>query len=270
VYRAILLGILLLLSSNPALLADCPTSSLTLTTQAEVDAFKLTYPNCTLLNKGLFLDGEDITHLDSLHLLERIDAPFGVITTSVASLDGLSGITFIDEAYIMNNDLLSSLSGLDQLSELDLLWISNNGALSSLLHLEGLTTINHRLIIASNPGLTDLTGLTNLQSVGLGAPSDRIELTSLPNLTSLTGLDNLSTINGELRITSCGLQDLSGLEIITEIDRLQIKSNPNILSLEGLDSLQAISDELIITDNQILSAWTWMHVLSRSKSGMCL
>ncbi|MEM9549128.1 MAG: hypothetical protein AAGA77_24285, partial [Bacteroidota bacterium] len=58
--------LLILLFYAGPLWAQCPYGEISLTTQAQVDAFKATYPNCQDLNGALMIQGSDIVSLDSL------------------------------------------------------------------------------------------------------------------------------------------------------------------------------------------------------------
>ena len=73
--------------------AQCPMVNVTLTTQAQVDAFPANYPGCTVFPGFLNIIGTDITNLT-----------------------GLSGITSVGgQLYISNNPMLTNVDGLSNL-----------------------------------------------------------------------------------------------------------------------------------------------------------
>jgi len=114
--------------------------NVTLTTQAEVDAY-----NCSVVNGFLRIAGSDITNLD-----------------------GFSGLTLAGALWVTYNDALESIAGLMNLTSVDDfggLQIVGNPALESLAGLENLTSVVHDISIADNDALESLTGLENLTSV---------------------------------------------------------------------------------------------------------
>lgn len=50
---------------------QCPNGTITLSTQAEVDDFSLTFPNCTALLGNLFIDGSSITNFKGLAIIPQ-------------------------------------------------------------------------------------------------------------------------------------------------------------------------------------------------------
>ena len=125
---------------------DCPASSYTLSSQAEVDAFPA---DCDGVNGTLLVEGSDITNLDGL-----------------ANLTSVGG-----NVDIRNNDALTNLDGLANITSVgELLQIYNNRALTNLDGLANITSVG-RLHIGGNAALTSLDGLANLTSVGGGCLS---------------------------------------------------------------------------------------------------
>ena len=85
---------LLWLSFFQWLVAQCPQNNITISTQGQVDSFKINYPGCTELWGGMTVSGTDITNLDSFHIIQK--APW---------------------LWILNNPGLVNLSGLENLKE---------------------------------------------------------------------------------------------------------------------------------------------------------
>src|SRR5690606_12802730 len=154
--------------------AQCPTGSVSLTSQAEVDAFGLNYPNCTQTSGHL-----------------PIGAPGG---TDIVNLDGLSNLTQIGgDLYIQSNYQLTNLDGLSNLTQIGgALYIQTN-SLTNLDGLSALESINGDLGIYNNPLLTDISGLQNIDPATI-LPSNGLGLYILNNpLLSVCNLDNFCT-----------------------------------------------------------------------------
>jgi len=140
--RAILILILICLCISAW--AQCPTGSITLSTQAQIDSFAADYPGCT----------EIPGHV--------------IIGSAVTSLGGLNQITSIGGLTINGNYALTDLTGLNNLTSVgdSYILIRGNTNLTSLIGLENVTSIDGNLLIFRNNNLTNLVGLDNLTTVG--------------------------------------------------------------------------------------------------------
>jgi len=99
--------------------AQCPPSgTITLSTQAEIDAFSTNYPNCTDLSE-LRVEGADISNLDGLSQLTRIsDEPGHLLISNcinLTNIQGLNNVEFVGNLIITNNNSLISLDGLQNI-----------------------------------------------------------------------------------------------------------------------------------------------------------
>ncbi len=253
----------LLFIVNITIAQDCPPGDLTINTQAEMDDFLISYPNCSEIEGNVYIT--DTVGFDS----------------NITNLLGLENITSIGgEFRIQNNDNLTSLSGLENLISIDDdLWIQNNNNLVNLSGLENIITIGGELVIQSNDNLINLSGLENLISIDGGSlviinNGNLISLSGLDNLNrirgslfihnnsnlvNLSGLNNLSIIDVDLTIgipfinPSSGLINLSGLDNLTFIGRsLHIHNNEDLVSLSGLDELSSLGG-IVIENNNVLS-----------------
>ena len=125
---------------------DCPASSYTLSSQAEVDAFPA---DCDRVLNELRVEGSDITNLDGL-----------------ANITSVGGQLWIqDNAALTNLDGLANITG----SVGGELYIFNNAALTNLDGLANITSVGGDLFISSNAALINHDGLVNITSVGGGA-----------------------------------------------------------------------------------------------------
>lgn len=110
---------------------------------------------------------------------------------------------------------------------------------SSLKGLECLRYVGGGLSIWAAPGLENLEGLDNLETVGsLGITTDHVD-----SLTSLKGLENLKYIKGNLSIISIdGLRNLEGLDNLRTIGQsLTFEEANGLENLRGLGRLQSVN-----------------------------
>ncbi len=245
--------------------------SITLSTQAEVDAF-----TCTAIGGDLTITGSDITNLESLYSLTSIDGSLFITgNAQLITIGGLRGLTSVGEmVYIVNNTQLINLDGLSSLVAVSVMFpffmsieivgnpalisiqglgslkttpgswrIENNGSLPNLDGLELLTQIgsdNMRIIgltIKGNAALTNIDGLSALQSV-VAYYSGTVVIEDNPTLSNLNGLSSLTTISGG------------------PYGGLIIQRNASLTNVDGLSSLISIAGVegfLIIQDNPNLT-----------------
>jgi len=181
----------------------CPDIYLYFATQAEINRFKVDYPACTNFANSIQITGSDITNLQGLANLTKIEGSLNINNnTSLTNLGGLSSLTNIGGQ--LSIDYNSSLTSVSALSSL----ISTGGALS----------------ISSNSQLVNLSGFSSLKNIGGG-----LSLNSNASLTNVDGLNSLIGIAGGVNIW--GNTKLNSIVGISNIDaetitNLTIVSNP--------------------------------------------
>jgi acyl-[acyl carrier protein]--UDP-N-acetylglucosamine O-acyltransferase len=219
---------------------QCPSGTIILSSQSEVDDFATDYPSCTDTNGSLIIyTDSDINDLSPLSDIENISGSLVISgdfgdPSQLTNLDGLNIIT------------LNSLS------------IIENQALTEIDALSSVTTIqNGSIAIYDNPLLTNLDGLANIVPEGNGNTGEldgNLLIYNNPLVTSLDVLDNITQVNFELDISEMpGLSNLNGLDNITEAGELNIGDNPNLTSLNGLSGLTEIASFARIKGNSSLT-----------------
>ena len=216
---------------------SCLPEGITFTTQAQIDSFPIVYPNCTAIEGGVQIVGNDIENLNGLNAITSIGGGLKIwFTENLQDLTGLDNLTHIESTFVLSdNESLSSISSLSNLNEigshLDILY---NPQLLSLSGLEN-ATISGFVSIVDNDNLIDLSGLDNLEVTGWLIIDDN------DALVSLTGLEQLSYVALVNIDHNNSLQTLSGLDRLKEVSSfLYIAYNNSLLNLEGLDSLSMI------------------------------
>ncbi|RFN58693.1 DUF7619 domain-containing protein [Marixanthomonas ophiurae] len=204
-----LLTTLLLLISFVGV-GQCPTEPITLTTQAEVDAFQTDYPNCTQLQNSLIIDGATIDDLSQLTVITEIQGNLRILNTiNLQNLNGFQNLSLIYDLEISNNNSLQDLSGLGNLyqnNNYDLI-VDNNDALINLNGLEQMINLNHVYII-NNDLLTGLEGLSGLIDVGELKLENNISLTEISGLPRSLQIFEIRLLNNPV------LSDITGLQYV--------------------------------------------------------
>jgi len=172
--------------------SSCLPEGITFSSQAQIDNFKTSYPDCTDIGGDVEIvssNGNSISDLSGLNNITSIGGFLKIEgNEELTSLTGLDNVTYIgsDLSLIMNNSL-TNLVGLDNLTSIGGdLSISGNENLSSLTGLINVAYIGEDLLIEYNRYLVNLTGLNNLTYVG-----ENLWIKNNDALTSLTGLDNI-------------------------------------------------------------------------------
>jgi len=197
--------------------------------QTQIDSFQIKYPNCTKIEGGVFINGEDISSLSSLSVLTSIGGYLSVI----------------------QNPILKNISGLDSLTSIGgYLSINHNESLKNLSGLNSLISIGQYLDITGNWNLTSISVLSNLKSVG-----GRVEINSNNYLNSLIGLEGLTEINGNLAISGTYfLTNLYGLNNIYSINgSLEILGNSTLENLNDIQSLTSLNGKILLIGNDKLT-----------------
>lgn len=239
---------------------SCP-QNISIYSQFVVDNFALIYPNCGQSVTNLTIYGENITNLNGLAGLTRIEGDL-IITNNplLTSLSGLNKVTYVGGVIdINNNNSLTTLAGFDAISNIrsslrivgnpklisisalnhlriirGFLSVGQNALLPSLSGLEGILAIQGALAISGNNVLKNLDELHNLKNIG-----GYLFIVDNPSLTNLTGLINLNDIDGYIKIDNNNrITSLAGLD---NIDPFGIQSlmleNSNVLSFCGVKSI---------------------------------
>lgn len=252
---------------------QCPTDTIFLTTQQDIDNFSTQFPNCTIIDQDVVIEGsyqirnlnglsyitgitgfldirscktiDDLTGLDNL---TSVGGFLRIAGNDINSLRGLENLESIGgDLYIQNNDYLENINALSAITHLNGITLRNNSALASLNGLENVTTISNNFILENSASLTTLYGLQNLASVGA-----RLLILRNDQLSNLAGLGSLSSV-GSLDITeNQSLMGLTGLESLREVNgKFHIGANRNLVDIAALSNLYTIGGSLWITNTRI-------------------
>lgn len=242
------------------LVAQCPASDIVLSSQAEVDAFRTTYPNCTELQATLTISGDDIIEVNGLSTITKLGKRLVVENNPLlANLNGLLGVaSFMDgqpRIDIINNEALLSIEGLGNLeyslegdnNGIDIA-VSNNPALISLSGLERISGIVYTLFINNNDALVDLQGLNNIFLI------DDVEIRDQDNLITLSGTENFLQ-SGLFLVSGNGALESFNSFISFQPQGVFILDNPLLEDISGFaDSVpKNTTGTITILNNELLS-----------------
>lgn len=229
--KTFLTSFLALLFSLVGQAQSCLPNGITLTTQAQVNAFPLNYPGCTAIEGNLIIQ-------------ENLSA--GTIT----NLDGLSNITSVSgNLALYSNSYLTNLHGLHNITSVGgQLIIYEGHGLTDLNGLDNLVSVGAYLNISVCPNLINLGGAGNLASVyGLS-------ISNCDNLVDLSGMENLTSLGGLILTENDALVSLNGLPgLDTLASILNISQNPFLTDLTALEGLRVVGGDVTIEYSNSLS-----------------
>lgn len=253
---AFLIGVIFSVCSMFSANAQVLNGDITLTTQAEVDAFNFTQVNGIVRVSSFF--SAVISNLNGLSELTQCNSLIIESNPQLTSIIGLANLVSVqDNLIIRNNFSLTTLVGFSSLTTVgtappDALLIENN---DNLLNVDGFLSLSfaHSLRIGGNDKLADLDGFSALTEV-----EDFFIISNNPFLASLQGLSNftgVSSHNGNFTIdNNDALTTLEGLSGVSVTAGLIIKNNGALTSLDGLSNFQAVRfGGLIIENNDALT-----------------
>lgn len=270
-------------STSPAI---CPTD-ITLTTQAQVDAFATTY-TCTELTGMLTISGADITNLHGLSAITSIGTLYISGNNALTNLDGLSNLTtvgntcscFMPGLVIENNAALTNLQGLASLSLVEgNLKLSNNSQLVNLTGLEAITSIGAMLDIDNHAQLISINALSGVTTVGIWHLSNQsVRISNNASLTRISILNGITSLPGELMIeNNASLTEVDGFSSLTQINGLRanlfITGNTLLTSINGFAALTTITGGggggvITISNNAALTTMNGFSSLTHINGGI--
>lgn len=210
---------------------SCLPGGITFTDQSQINAFPSMNPGCKQILGPVNVQGANITGLDSLYNIERIDGDLLITANdNLTGLQGLNNLTTVGLAMrVQNNPLLNSLDGLNNLSAVrgDFFYIGNNALVSNIQALSQLDSVYGIFQVWGQDLLTSLSGLGQLSHVGATlAVFQNPELITFGN----------------------------GLQLIEHIGNdLRIEDNPKLNNISSLDHPVDVNGALAIIGNTVLS-----------------
>lgn len=265
---------ILMLTSYLSKAQNCIPIAIVFTTQAQVDAFPTDYPGCTIIDGNVGITGNDITNLNGLSQITRINGSVSVLNSNgLTNMIGLDNLTQIDgNVAVKECSSLINFAGLNSLTNIGgHLKITDNNSLTSLSGMNNLTNIDGLLEIGNNFNLISLSGLNSLTNIGgdfiFEHSSNPITLSAMVSLNQVMGniqlngsisdfgnLNNLTSINGLSIIDNPLILDLSGFNNLISVEGyLNINACDQLESISGFNSLTSISDYLYINQCNLLT-----------------
>ncbi len=240
-------------SSNTidVIVQQCPIGNVLVSTQSQIDSFKIQYPYCTKITGLLNItNGNDIFNVNGFNKIDTITDQLNIINNSILNnLDGFKNLKFVGSNF----------------------WIAGNGILSSVKSFDSLVNVGH-LYIGANPKLTEISGFYKVKIFPLMTIENNSELVKLdcfsslnvinsqltfkanPKLLDIQSLGGVKTVNGFLNIeNNTKLSTLTAFRLTTFIKDLNIVSNPSLFTLNDLSAVTNVDGKIQIQSNSSIN-----------------
>jgi len=265
--------LLLFLSIKTAIFCQCPPGAVVLSSQAEIDDFVATYPNCDQIDGNLTLGSafvagpSDPMDLSGLASLNEITGTLRILQTEGAdennnripgSLEGLENIESVRSlligttlgSFIYRFESLAPLNGIS--GDLDSLFIERVFPDSDLPAFENITGIGYYrqdllLGVESSPTFPNVTYLGDMTFAGGGGEFSEDDL--MTTIVIPSQLESISTVEGDFNFPNGGLfifnnvsaSEVVGGENLSFLQAISINNNFNLEDLSGLSEVTTIS-----------------------------
>ena len=222
--------------------AQC-TGNITLTTQAQVDAF-----SCTIFDGDLTIVGT-VTDLTPLINLTEVTGSLQIENCSVlTNLDGLQGLMTIGEDLRINDNL--SLSSIDFFTNLqtvgDEIRVIENDILTGISTFNNLVSTGNAIVLSRNDLIDEISGFSLLTTSGT------ITLDLNPSLETISGFSSIvSGPNLNIRFSN-SLTSINGFESVQSLPELSIEANSQLTTIDAFSNIMSIG-YLIVIDNSVLN-----------------
>ncbi|OEK01063.1 hypothetical protein BFP97_05875 [Roseivirga sp. 4D4] len=215
---------------------------------------------------GSLNDPRDIVSLTPLNSIDSIKGDLNIVgTTTLTNLGGLQNLEYVGGSVsIIYNADLTSINGIENLTAVGGGFnIGTNNLLQNLNLNLSLTTVGGDFSIGGL-SIPNLNAFGSLRSVG------SLLLSELPNITDLDGLSNLQTVSFSIRlIENFQLENITGLSNLNAISDITIQDNPSLTSLSGLEGITG-STGLYLRGNSALTDLTGLNNITNFRGNLII
>ncbi len=256
------------------LYSQCPTQTLIITNQADIDNFATNYPNCVdMMNSGIVLQGNgilnltgftglksvnhvvlsgtpNVTSLNGLHELENINENLIFIDVNIPDLDELQNLVFLKYLNVSSCLLITDIS-LPNIQFAEFIEIGPCESLQSV----SFDNIEYMSLSSISEYTISIYGSDNLQSVSfpkLQQTEGTIFVTQQQIGSTLNNFNfgQLTSIGDNLFFVNLSIQDMSGFPSLSTINGSMIIHSCNSLTtLNGLENLTAVGEIIDLNTN---------------------
>lgn len=272
------ISIIYLLFFYNLLFSQCPSGSVRLSKQSDVDDFTKNYPTCDIISGDLIISG-GATDFSKLTSIKRIEGNLTIEYSAISNFSNFFNLEFVGGDLKIRSSDSNSLIGFNKLTAINgsLLIYENynigfetingfenleiikgelqigNNSIKNIVGFNKLTEVQKYFSISRNQFLTTLTSFDSLKTLG-----NDLSIENNDSLANINGFDALETIGGSLKIGDRSLISIQGFENLKEIARLFeisvfISRCPLLKIIPPFNSLEIIGAGLDISGTGLTS-----------------
>ena len=233
---------------------QCPPGNVTFNSQADVNQFITTYPNCSTISGDLLITGP-VTNLSALDYLISVEGDIIITNTQINTVSNFSSLALVlNTIEISENNMLTEIIGFNALIDLGTIFkIENNQNLVTINGFNNATDVFGDFWINNNASLQTMDGFSSLTTV-----HSFFGINDCPLLVSIPSFNNINYVSWAIQFFNTGLTDLSGFDNLSSIGGIDptsgfnISNNENLVTVSGFNCLETITFDLLIQENPLL------------------
>lgn len=229
--------------------SQCPVGDIRLDNQAEVEDFINDYSTCENLEGNLFI-GANVSDLRRLNFLKSISGSLNIIDARITDVNNFENLEFIGKDLIIEGlSEIEEIIGFNNIKEI--------GGNLQIRYCQGLSLIDgfYQIEKIGNSFLFSEIALIHLKGFGkLKIIHGDFEISKLPH--GITTFDELETIGGGFKISTTGINLLTGFNKLSTVGSLDpeggdfiLRTNEELTELSGFNGLTKIYGDLEISTN---------------------
>ena len=220
---------------------NCIPVAIVFTTQAQVDAFPNDYPGCTIIDGNVGITGNDITNIDSLSQITKINGSLQILNANgLTNLDGFVNITSINgNLKISFNQSIFNIGIFNSIITIGGIEITNNSSLFDINTFNSLVQIEGDLLIEGNNNLAEFDCFSSLTFI-----NGDVRL-NIPNVNNLNNFNTLTTINGNITLFGFdSILNFTSFNALIDVGGELNLNFPNVTVFDGFNALIEIGLDL--------------------------
>lgn len=242
--------------------AQCPTGNVSITSQADADAYGVNFPNCDTLPGDLTFSGLDINDLSPF---SGVDVILGNLTMT-GTFPGPSDFTGFDQLNRIGGDLwvencarFRGFNGLDNLQRIGgTLHVMYTDSLESFSGLHNVEVVGGNVWALMNFNMLGFYGFNSLDSV---YGSFEINTQNSPLLTFITVPPDLKYVGGNFHMSAYYATIITGGNNLDHIGGDLGITGHSLANISAFTGLNTLGGDLLVSDAEELTSLSGFNQL---------
>ena len=220
---------------------QCPIGNVTITSQADANAFAANYGSCDTLPGDLIIGPGDIDDYYAFSNVRMIQGDLRMQAIYPVPLDllGFTQLAHIGGDLFINSTLTETFTGLAALERIDGDLEVQFAAMQNFTGLSALSVIGGDLHVYISSDMTSMNGLTELDTI---YGSINMESIQSPNFSLIMIPPQLKYVGGDIRVLSQYATGMGGANALTHVGGSLNVQGPSLQNVNGFNNLSVAGD----------------------------